>query len=167
MRAERFQMCTFLGLPEGSDVYFMHVYVPRPGEGYKSFVIGIMSLVWPDGDERAAGIYLTHSFDGVQFSHPFPLHLCDQFERRGYDLPIQGAVNFGETTIQFQAHVNVPCRMSKKDRGRVEGVCMITKTVPTYVSGMWLPTSFAPYINDSDSVFKAMLQHHSTVSSEL
>jgi hypothetical protein len=30
MSVSSFQMCTFVGLPVGSDVYFMHVYAPRP-----------------------------------------------------------------------------------------------------------------------------------------
>ena len=140
----------------------MHVYVPRPRHDKACFV-GIMSLAWPDGDTRQAGIYLAMSSDGVHFSCPFPLHLCDEYERRGYDLPIQGFVNFGVSTIQFQAHVNVPCRTAIKDRaGRKDGVSMITKTLPSYSSNLWLPTTFAPFIRDDQSVFSEMLQHRSS-----
>ena len=52
-----------MGFPVGSDVYFMHVYVPRPCHD-KACFIGIMSLAWPDGDTRQAGIYLAMSSDG-------------------------------------------------------------------------------------------------------
>jgi hypothetical protein len=40
---------TFVGLPVGSDVDFMHVYTPGPRHD-KACFIGIFSLAWPAGD---------------------------------------------------------------------------------------------------------------------
>ena len=79
-----------------------------------------------------------------------------------YDLPIQGAVNFGEATIQLLAHVFVPCRMPKKDlvRHKVE-VIMITKTLPPYLSNLLLSTTLAPFIRDNESFFLELFQHRS------
>ena len=84
MSVSRFRMCTFEGLPAGSDVYFMHVYTPLPRDN-KACFIGILSLAWPPGDTRETGIYLAMSVDGVQFTHPEPLHLCNDYLRRGYE----------------------------------------------------------------------------------
>ena len=46
MRVSPFRLCTFEGLPVGSDVYYMHVYAPRPRHD-KACLIGIFSLAWP------------------------------------------------------------------------------------------------------------------------
>jgi hypothetical protein len=91
-----FQLCTFEGVPDDSDIYFLHPYVV-PGDRR---LAAIMSLVWP---ERLAtqnpaaylpGIYLAFSQDGLTFRSPVLLHTSGSHDRRAYDLPVQGDVSF-------------------------------------------------------------------------
>ena len=134
-----FKRCTFVGVPEDSDIYFLHPYVVPSGK----WVLAIMSLVWPEGTfqknplTNAPGIYLAASKDGFKFQKPVLLHHCESHGRRAYDLPVQGKVGFEATGISFYIHRNVPCRMSPKDTGRKEELVKMTKEVPPYISKLW------------------------------
>ena len=134
-----FKRCTFVGVPEDSDIYFLHPYVVPSGE----WVLAIMSLVWPEGTfqesplKNAPGIYLAASKDGFQFLKPVLLHDCESHGRRCYDLPVQGKIEFTETGISFYVHRNVPCRMSPKHRGRKEELVQMHKEVPPYIRELW------------------------------
>ena len=134
-----FELCKFTGVPDASDIYFLHPYVVPGGR----WLVAIMSLVWPEGyvpkTPRATppGIYLALSTDGINFREPVLLHACDSHERRAYDLPVQGNVSFTETGISFYVHRNVPCRMSPKDRNRKEELVKMTKQVPPHICNLW------------------------------
>ena len=58
-------------------------------------------------------------------------------ERRCYDLPVQGKIEFTETGISFYVHKNVPCRMSPKHKGRKEELVQMQKEVPSYIRELW------------------------------
>ena len=58
-----FRMCTFDGVPTGSDVYFARAYVPPS----KRCVAVLMSLAYAEGAKQPAGVYVAISFDGVHF----------------------------------------------------------------------------------------------------
>ena len=133
-----FQLCKFKGVPDASDIYFLHPYVVPNGDR----LIAIMSLVWAEGwapplGKHEPGIYLAASRDGLSFLPPVLLHACKSHERRAYDLPAQGGVTFEERGISFYVHSNVPCRMPPKDRNREERLVKVSKEVPPYVSKLW------------------------------
>ena len=109
-------------------------YVVPSGER----MLAIMSLVWPEGDQKnAPGIYLAASKDGFQFQRPVLLHNCESYNRRCYDLPVQGKIEFTETGISFYVHRKVPCRMSPKHSGRKEELVLMHKEVPPYIRELW------------------------------
>ena len=129
-----FKLCKFTGVPDASDIYFLHPYVVPSGE----WLVAIMSLVWPEvAPGTPPGIYLAASRDGVTFLKPVLLHKCEAHARRAYDLPVQGNVSFTECGISFHVHRNVPCRMPHKHRDRKEALVKMWKEVPTYISNLW------------------------------
>ena len=129
-----FQLCNFIGIPEASDIYFMHPYaVP----GNDEWIIALISLVWPEGDPTSAGIYLVVSKDGVTFLKPYLLHGCECNNRRAYDLPVQGSVSFTQTGIEFYVHQNVPKRMAPQHRDREEKLVRVFKDVPPHIKAVW------------------------------
>ena len=135
-----FQLCKFKGVPDASDIYFLHPYVV-PSDRW---LVAIMSLVWPAegaASKLPPGIYLAVSKDGVTFFEPVLLHKCESHCRRAYDLPVQGNVSFTESGIEFYAHRNVPCRMAPKDRHRKEELVKMQVELPTYIKNLWKRSS--------------------------
>ena len=135
-----FKLCKFIGVPDASDIYFLHPYVVPGGR----WLVAIMSLVWPaEGatSKKPPGIYLAASKDGVTFLEPLLLHKCESHGRRAYDLPVQGNVSFTESGIEFYVHRNVPCRMAPKDRHRKEELVKMQVELPTYIKNLWKRSS--------------------------
>ena len=129
-----FQPCKFTGVPDASDIYFLHPYV-IPGDGY---IAVIMSMVWADGHPSDPGIYLALSKDGVKFERPELLHSCKAHARRAYDLPIQGNVSFTKSGIELFVHQNVPCRMSERDlKSHPEKLVRVTKALEPHICALW------------------------------
>ena len=138
-----FKLCIFKGVPDASDIYFLHPYVV-PGDRW---LVAIISLVWPEGaatknpTETPPGIYFAASRDGVTFQEPVLLHKCESHARRAYDLPVQGNVSFTERGIEFYVHRNVPCSMAQKDLHRKEELVKMCKELPSYISKLWKRSS--------------------------
>ena len=130
-----FQLCKFKGVPDASDIYFLHPYVVPGGR----CLVAIMSLVWPEGMDSKSppGIYLAASRDGVIFQEPVLLHGCQSHKRRAYDLPVQGSVSFTARGISFYVHRNVPCRMAPRDKTLKEELVQMHKVLPPYISNLW------------------------------
>ena len=130
-----FQPCKFTGVPDASDIYFLHPYV-IPGD--RNIAV-IMSLVWLDDHASAPGIYLALSNDGVNFQRPELLHSCKAHGRRAYDLPIQGNVSFTKSGIGLYVHQNVPCRMDNKDHSRPEKLVRVNIALEPHICALWSP----------------------------
>ena len=104
-----FQMCEFEGVPAGSDIYFMHPYVLPSGQG----IFAMLSYVIAPGhdlNKTPAGIYCAVSGDGIHFKTPLLLHDCDSYERRAYDLPVQGGLQFLPYGIGFLRACKCSCQ---------------------------------------------------------
>ena len=117
-------------MPYGSDIYFAHAYVPPS----KCCVAVLISLVFAEGVERPAGVYVAINFDGVRFREPLCVHQCRTHKRRAVDLPIQGYVKFTSDGVDFYVHRNIPCRIKNSKPGGPERIDYFNSSLPKYMT---------------------------------
>jgi hypothetical protein len=88
------QMCTFEGLADSYDAYFLHPHILPNGRG----LVSLISPVPADSDtkfvETSAGVYRAVTNDGVNWLQPYAVHLCPEYLRRAYDVPIAGSLRY-------------------------------------------------------------------------
>ena len=106
-----FRLCIFDGLEDGYDIYFLHPYPQQTA------ILCLLALVPAEGQKSVvfpSGIYITATTNGINFLTPILVHKCEDFERRTYDLPINGSLRLDDPEkdyVTILVHANVPCRI--------------------------------------------------------
>ena len=131
-----FQLCHFGGLNYGYDMYFLHPYsLPHA-------IFSLIALVPAESqknDEWPSGIYITASTDGRTFIKPYLVHRCEDFERRTYDLPVNGKFLLDhpeEGHMSFTIHANVSCRLPKNSKLK-EDIHCVSCEMPLHFCNLW------------------------------